>query len=166
MASKQGQRPYLPSQNEIRSSDKAPGRAVAEALDSVSESIAQTNAAIADLKTGVTTVTKTVTTMQAAAASTAQTQPPNDTSFDAIEDGTNTQADMVVGDGATLTAQGAGIINATEINSVAITGTPSAGYVPIASGSNSATWSLLGMITTLDCNSDVGLVGGLDCGSA
>lgn len=165
MANKQT-RPFMPTLNDIRSAEKAPGYAVAEALDSISESIAQTNATVAGLKSGVTSVTTTVTQMQAQVQQNSKSQPstPTNVPFATVSDGTNTQADMVVGDGASLSASGAGTINATQINGVTITGPSGVGWVPKGTGGDSAVWSPLGMITGIDCMSSTGLIGGLDCG--
>jgi hypothetical protein len=47
---------------------------------------------------------------------------------------------MLVGTGASLDVAGSGTINATKIGGITITGTPSTGYVPTATGSSAATW--------------------------
>ncbi len=60
--------------------------------------------------------------------------------FSAITAGTNTSAAMVVGTGASLTTSGSGTINATSIEGITISGTPSVGYVPTATSASAATW--------------------------
>ena len=166
MANKQT-RPFMPTINDIRSSEKAPGKAVAEALDSVSEAIAQTHATVAGLKSGVTSVTTTVQQVQAQVQQNSKSQTPTPTNipFAIVSDGTNTQADMVVGSGASLDTEGTGTINATEINNVGITGTPKVGDVPIATSGSTAVWVPLGMITSIDCMNTTSIRGGIDCGS-
>ncbi len=64
--------------------------------------------------------------------------------FNTITGGTNTTAAMVVGSGGSLDITGTGINNASKVNGVAITGTPSAGYVPTATSSSAATWQAVG----------------------
>jgi len=61
--------------------------------------------------------------------------------FSGITSATNTAAAMVVGRGATLGASGSGVINATQINGVAITGTPTTGQVPTATSGTAAVWA-------------------------
>lgn len=56
-----------------------------------------------------------------------------------VTTGTNATT-LHVGSGGTLDTTGTGIINATKINGVSVTGTPAAGYVPTATSSSSATW--------------------------
>lgn len=60
--------------------------------------------------------------------------------FSAIQTGTNLTATMTVGTGATLTFSGTGINNASKIQNVAITGTPTIGQIPIASSGTAAAW--------------------------
>jgi hypothetical protein len=60
--------------------------------------------------------------------------------FDLIGTGTNTTATMTVGSGATLTTTGTGVNNATEIQGVAVNGTPGVGQIPIASSGTAAAW--------------------------
>lgn len=60
--------------------------------------------------------------------------------FSALQTSTNTTATMTVGTGATLTFSGTGINNASAIRSVAITGTPTLGQIPIASSGVAAAW--------------------------
>jgi len=62
-------------------------------------------------------------------------------SFDAVTSGTNITAAMVVGTGASLGATGSGVIDATKIQSVAVTGTPVLGQIPIASSATAAAWA-------------------------
>lgn len=65
---------------------------------------------------------------------------PGSTTFDEIGTGANTTATMVVGTGASLTAGGAGTIDATAIDGVAVTGTPGTGQVITATSPTAATW--------------------------
>lgn len=111
------QRPFMPTLNSIRSSEKPKGYDVAEALDSIADSLAQTNATVAGLSTGVTQVTTQVQQVAAAQSSTTQvqTQSPDVLGFDAIESGTNIQATMVVDTGATLTPADDGVVGANEL---------------------------------------------------
>jgi len=60
--------------------------------------------------------------------------------FNNITSGTNTTATMTVGTGATLTTSGTGVINASKIDSVAVTGVPTSGQVPTATSGTAATW--------------------------
>lgn len=60
--------------------------------------------------------------------------------FSALTTGSNTQAAMTVGTGASLGRSGSGTIDASAIGGVAITGTPTAGNVPTATGGSAATW--------------------------
>lgn len=60
--------------------------------------------------------------------------------FEWLTTGTNTQAAMTVGSGATLEPSGSGIIEANEISGVVISGTPSTGQVLTATGSAAADW--------------------------
>lgn len=60
--------------------------------------------------------------------------------FSALTSSTNTTATMHVGTGATLDATGSGIINATKIGGITVTGTPSTGFAPVATSSSAATW--------------------------
>lgn len=62
-------------------------------------------------------------------------------SFSALTSGANTDAAMVVGTGATLAAEDDGVINATEINGVPITGTPGLGKIPIGQGDGTAVFA-------------------------
>jgi len=63
--------------------------------------------------------------------------------FDQIMSGTNISAFMVVGTGATLGHSGTGVVDATEINGIPITGTLThAGQIPISQpGNTSAVWA-------------------------
>lgn len=61
-------------------------------------------------------------------------------SFSAITSGTNSQATMNVGSGASLQPVGTGIVNANEINGVIVTGSPTSGQVLTATGSTTAIW--------------------------
>ena len=59
--------------------------------------------------------------------------------FNAITSGTNVTAMMVVGSGAVLEPTGTGVIDATEINGIPITGTLThAGMIPISQPGNTA----------------------------
>lgn len=60
--------------------------------------------------------------------------------FSALQTGTNLTATMTVGTGSTLTFSGTGINNASKIQNVAITGTPTLGQIPIASSGTAASW--------------------------
>ena len=60
--------------------------------------------------------------------------------FSALTGGTNTAATMLVGTGASLGFTGSGVLNANQIQGIAISGTPSAGQVPTATSSSAATW--------------------------
>jgi hypothetical protein len=59
--------------------------------------------------------------------------------FSAVTSGTNANA-LIMGTGGSLTVSGSGTINATAIGGITITGTPSSGYIPTATGSSAATW--------------------------
>jgi hypothetical protein len=59
--------------------------------------------------------------------------------FSAITDGTNS-AKLHIGAGGSLDATNGGTIAATSVGGVTITGTPSAGSIPIASSSTMAAW--------------------------
>lgn len=61
--------------------------------------------------------------------------------FDLIGSGTNVTATMTVGNGATLTFAAGGIVNASTINGVTVTGTPGIGQFPIATSSSTAVWA-------------------------
>ena len=65
------------------------------------------------------------------------------TGFESISSGTNTTANMVVGNGATLEATGNGVVNATEINGIPIIGALThAGQIPISQpGNTEAVWA-------------------------
>ena len=60
--------------------------------------------------------------------------------FSAITGATNTSAAMVLGSGSSLTVSGSGTNNATAVDGVTVTGTPSTGQVPTATSSSAATW--------------------------
>ena len=129
-------KPFMPTLNAIRTAPKPDGYHVAEALDSLSDAIGQTNAAIAALKTGVTNVTNTVNQVQAQAAqNTPDTNPPNDTSFAAITSGDNVQATMIVDTGASLSFAGLGIINTNQIYGINVSATaPTLGQTLVYNG--------------------------------
>lgn len=67
--------------------------------------------------------------------------------FDAITSGTNTQAAMLVGTGASLGFTGSGVVNANEINNVLVTGAAINGQVLTATGAGAATWQAPGATT-------------------
>lgn len=69
-------------------------------------------------------------------------QPPSGGSppFSDITSGTNTTAAMVVGSGASLGRSGTGTIDASAIDGVAVTGTPSIGDIIVATSPTAATW--------------------------
>ena len=60
--------------------------------------------------------------------------------FSAITSGTNTGMAGVIGTGASLTVSGSGTNNATAIDGVTVTGTPTAGQVPTATSGSAASW--------------------------
>lgn len=65
-------------------------------------------------------------------------------SFGTVTGGTNTNNDLQVGDGSTIEAVNTGVINATEVNGVPITGSAaSANLVPITVGNGSAAWGAI-----------------------
>lgn len=65
---------------------------------------------------------------------------PGSTTFDQIGSGTNTTAAMVVGSGASLQPSGSGVVGATSIGGVTVTGTPGTGQVIKATSPTAATW--------------------------
>lgn len=65
------------------------------------------------------------------------------TAWPAITTGTNTEA-LVMGTGGSLDVSGTGTINATSIEGIAISGTPSIGMVPTATSPTAATWQTPG----------------------
>lgn len=60
--------------------------------------------------------------------------------FSSLTSGTNSAATMVVGSGASLATSGSGVINASKIDGIAVSGTPSAGQVLTATSSSAADW--------------------------
>jgi len=84
-------------------------------------------------------------------------------SFGSVTSGTNTVA-LTIGSGGVLSASGTGIVNATEINGVTITGTPSVGQVPTATSATAATWQTpsSGSASSLKLSPVVVLSGGTD----
>ena len=60
--------------------------------------------------------------------------------FNAITSGSNTTATMVVGSGGSLSFTGTGILNASQINGITVSGTPSTGQVLTATSSSAANW--------------------------
>lgn len=157
---------FFPTLNHIRSAKagKLEGFAVAEAFDQVSKSVAELHRKFDGMKPSTTTVQRQSTPSAGGASSSKSSPSTSALSFSALTTGTNTSAAMIVGPGATLDYTGVGIINASKIGGVRITGTPVAGYIPIATSGTTAVWQALGMITSLDCMSSTGLIGGLDCG--
>ena len=66
------------------------------------------------------------------------------TLFSALASSTNTTAAMVVGTGASLAASGSGIVNATEINGIPITGALThAGQIPISQPGNTSAFLIM-----------------------
>lgn len=61
--------------------------------------------------------------------------------FSAITSGTNTGMAGVIGTGASLTVSGSGTNNATAIDGVTVSGTPSVGQVPTATSGSAASWA-------------------------
>jgi hypothetical protein len=78
-----------------------------------------------------------------AASSAAITSASSGTSFDEITSGTSVNQNLVVGGGTKLMPSGNGLINATEINGIPITGKLThAGQIPISQpGNASAVWA-------------------------
>ncbi len=66
--------------------------------------------------------------------------PAGGSAFSAITGSTNTTAAMVLGAGSSLTVSGSGTNNATAIGGITVTGTPSVGYIPVATSGSAATW--------------------------
>lgn len=162
-------KPFFPTLNRIRSARRGEldGYAVAEAFDQVSKIVKQLNDQIAAVKPAAATTAATAKAASTATPSTTSSKPTSTTapSFADLISGTNTGAAMFVGPGASLDYTGVGIINASEIQGVTISGTPSPGFVPIATSPTTAVWSPLGMTTAIDCMDATSLRGGLDCGS-
>ena len=65
---------------------------------------------------------------------------PGTVTFDGIGSGTNTSAAMVVGSGSSLVPSGSGIIAATKIGGVTVTGAPGTGQVLTATSPTAADW--------------------------
>jgi hypothetical protein len=63
--------------------------------------------------------------------------------FSAITSGTNTGMAGVIGTGASLTVSGSGTNNATAIDGVTVTGTPTAGQAPVATSGTAASWQAI-----------------------
>jgi hypothetical protein len=75
--------------------------------------------------------------------------------FNTIAGGTNNSgAAMIVGSSSSLGHSGSGTIDATAVNGVAVSGTPSAGQVPTATDSAHATWQTPGSGVTTTCNAN------------
>ena len=62
--------------------------------------------------------------------------------FNTVTTGENTTATMTCGTGCTQTYTGTGVINATNIQGISITGTPSVGMVPMATSASTAVWQV------------------------
>jgi len=60
--------------------------------------------------------------------------------WSALTSGTNTSMSAVMGSGSSLGYTGTGAINASAVDGVTVTGTPSAGQVPTATSGTAATW--------------------------
>jgi hypothetical protein len=137
-------KPFLPTLNGIRSAKNIKGQDVAEAFDSVSGVIDDLSKQVADLKTGVSQVAQSVKQVSGAPAPIAPpvakpVLPPATTiSFAAVTTGENNAADMVVGDGASLTFDG-GTIDASTINEINLHGPIThAGMIPVSQADGSA----------------------------
>jgi hypothetical protein len=83
---------------------------------------------------------------------------PGSASFALLTSGENDSATMVVGTGASLSAVDDGVIDATEINGIKITGTPSLGKIPIGQGGDTAVFAdpLVQGLFPPDTNADTG----------
>lgn len=66
--------------------------------------------------------------------------PASTLDFANITTGANTTATMTVGAGGTLTYTSTGVVNASEIDGVTVTGTPTAGQVITATSGTAADW--------------------------
>lgn len=64
--------------------------------------------------------------------------PPG--SWNALPSGTNTAAQLVIGSGASLSFTGSGVINASTIDGVVVTGVPTPGEVITATSPTAANW--------------------------
>lgn len=161
-------RPFFPTLNAIRSAKRGEldGYHVAEAFDQVSKIVKQLNDQLAAVKPAATAAAATgqavVTATTSTSSKPASTSAP---SFADLISGTNAGAAMVVGAGASLDYTGVGIINASQIAGVVVSGTPSVGYVLIATSPTTAKWSPLGLVTAIDCMDATSIRGGIDCGS-
>lgn len=80
-------------------------------------------------------------------------------SFTSFTSGTNTTASMIISTGASLSFSGSGILNASQINGITVTGTPSAGQVITATSGSAANWQTVsgggGGSSTLAGDTDV-----------
>ena len=72
-----------------------------------------------------------------------QTPSAGTPAFSAITSGTNTGMAGVIGTGASLTVSGSGTNNATAIDGVTVTGTPTAGQAPVATSGTAASWQAI-----------------------
>lgn len=160
-------KPFFPTLNAIRSARRGEldGYSVAEAFDQMSKVIKQLNDQITGVKPSTTVVQQPKTPSTTGNSGSSTPTPSMGVSFSALTTGTNSGADMIVGPGAALSFAGVGIINASQIQGITVSGTPAVGYILKATSATSASWGALGMITSLDCMSSTGLIGGLDCGS-
>jgi hypothetical protein len=157
---------FLPTLNQIRSARRGEleGYAIAEAFDQVASHLKTLSSQVDKIKP---TQTTTVSTQRAASPSNqvpSKVVPSTPPSFADVTSGTNDQALMIVGGGASLDFSDTGTINASSIQGITITGTPVVGNFLRLTSAKTATWAALGMITSLDCMSSTGLIGGLDCG--
>jgi hypothetical protein len=84
-----------------------------------------------------------IPTATSGTAATWQT-PVSGTTFSAITGGTNTTAAMLIGTGASLNVTGTGSNNATAIDGITITGTPTTGQVPTFTSGSAGTWQTVG----------------------
>lgn len=79
-------------------------------------------------------------------------------SFGTITGGTNTNNDLQVGDGSTIEAVNTGVINATKINGVPITGSVvSANLAPMTVGDGTAVWRAIAESDVTNLVSDLAL---------
>lgn len=131
-------KPALNTLNAIRNAPKGhlEGYHVAEALDAIVDAIGQTNTAVANNKTNLTSVNETINeTVQQVQATSAQVQSalavpinpinpvvPNSDSFAALTTGDNTQMTATVDTGASLSFTGKGVINSNEIGGINVAG--------------------------------------------
>jgi hypothetical protein len=77
--------------------------------------------------------------------------PTGSVDFSGLLTGTNTTSTMTVGSGASIVVSGSGVVQATQIQNVLVSGTPSVGYVLTATSATAATWqSASGGVTSFN----------------